>query len=148
MTHYKKILFAVDLQPDDDNPVADRVESIVQETGAELHLIHVVEQLSYSYGEPFVSANYLEWQSELENVAKDTVQKIGSRMEIPQERQHMEVGRAQDKILSVAKSIGADLIVVGSHGRHGLEKLMLGSTANAVLQGALCDVLAVRVEEK
>ena len=39
---------------------------------------------------------------------------------------------------------GADIIVVGSHGRHGLA-LLLGSTANGVLHGASCDVLAVRV---
>jgi universal stress protein A len=37
-----------------------------------------------------------------------------------------------------------DLVVVGSHGRHGLS-LLLGSTANGVLHGAGCDVLAVRV---
>ncbi|TNF89176.1 MAG: universal stress protein, partial [Gammaproteobacteria bacterium] len=42
---------------------------------------------------------------------------------------------------------GADVIVVGSHGRHGLA-LLLGSTANGVLHGATCDVLAVRVGEQ
>ena len=40
-----------------------------------------------------------------------------------------------------------DLIVVGSHGRHGLA-LLLGSTANDVLHGAPCDVLAVRLQKK
>jgi len=44
----------------------------------------------------------------------------------------------------VADEQGADLIIVGSHGRHGLA-LLLGSTANGVLHGAACDVLAVRV---
>ena len=43
-----------------------------------------------------------------------------------------------------ANAKGADLIIVGSHGRHGLA-LLLGSTANGVLHGATCDVLAVRV---
>ena len=43
-----------------------------------------------------------------------------------------------------AHQIAADLIVVGSHGRHGIA-LLLGSTANGVLHGAPCDVLAVRV---
>ena len=43
-----------------------------------------------------------------------------------------------------AEEIGADLIVVGSHGRYGLA-LLMGSTANGVLHGATCDVLAVRV---
>ena len=46
--------------------------------------------------------------------------------------------------VSVPDEILADLIVVGSHGRHGLA-LLLGSTASGVLHGAPCDVLAVRV---
>ncbi len=46
-----------------------------------------------------------------------------------------------------AKQDNIDLIVVGSHGRHGLA-LLLGSTANGVLHGANCDVLAVRVKEQ
>ena len=51
------------------------------------------------------------------------------------------------EIHSKAEEIGADLIVVGSHGRYGLA-LLMGSTANGVLHGATCDVLAVRVGSK
>jgi universal stress protein A len=147
MTNYTKILFALDLLPQDDNPVGSRVKTLAKAMGAQLSLVHVVEQLSYSYGEPFVSANYLEWQSELEGNAQNSLWEIGKHLDVPEERQHLEVGRPQDKILEVAKNIGADLIIVGSHGRHGLQKLVLGSTANAVLQSATCDVLAVRVND-
>ena len=49
-------------------------------------------------------------------------------------------------ILAEAQAINADLIIVGSHGRHGVS-LILGSTANAILHGAQCDVLAVRVPD-
>lgn len=148
MSHkYKHILFAADLQPHDDNPVADRVKALLEETGAEASLIHVVEQLTYSYGEPFVSSNYLEWQTELEDAAKESILKLGTALGVPAERQHLPVGRPQDLIIEIAKDIGADLIVVGSHGRHGLAKLVLGSTANGVVQGAHCDVLAVRVQD-
>ncbi len=52
--------------------------------------------------------------------------------------------RPEAEIHRVAEELGADLIVVGSHGRHGLA-LLLGSTANGVLHGATTDVLAVRV---
>jgi universal stress protein A len=55
------------------------------------------------------------------------------------------VGRPETEIHHVAEEIGADLVVVGSHGRHGLS-LLMGSTANGVLHGAKCDVLAVRVQ--
>jgi universal stress protein A len=46
----------------------------------------------------------------------------------------------------IADENQADLIVVGSHGRHGI-KMLLGSTANAVLHHAHCDVLAVRLKD-
>lgn len=53
-------------------------------------------------------------------------------------------GTVAHRVHDLAAKIGADLIVVGTHGKHGLQ-LLTGSTANAVLHGARCDVLAVRV---
>lgn len=55
------------------------------------------------------------------------------------------VGRPAVEIRSHAERVGADLIVIGSHGRHGLPGLLLGSTANGVLHNAPCDVLTVRI---
>jgi len=57
------------------------------------------------------------------------------------------IGTPAVEIRQLAEKIGADLVVLGTHGRHGLG-LMLGSTANAVLHGAPCDVLAVKVRTK
>jgi len=51
------------------------------------------------------------------------------------------------EIHRLAKDQGLDLIVVGSHGRHGLS-LLLGSTSTGVLHGAKCDVLAVRIQKE
>ena len=51
-----------------------------------------------------------------------------------------------DELDAKAEELGADLIVIGSHGRRGLA-LLVGSTANGVLHGAVTDVLAVRVGE-
>jgi len=56
----------------------------------------------------------------------------------------VEIGVPKREIVRIAGEQGADLIVIGSHGRHGLQ-LLLGSTANGVLHLAKCDVLAVRV---
>ncbi|MFP6816664.1 MAG: universal stress protein [Pseudomonadales bacterium] len=53
-------------------------------------------------------------------------------------------GSTADGVHDLARTIGADLIVVGTHGRHGLQ-LIKGSTANAVLHGVQCDALSVRV---
>jgi universal stress protein A len=57
----------------------------------------------------------------------------------------VEIGTPKREIVRVAAEQKAELIVLGSHGRHGLQ-LLLGSTANGVLHQATCDVLAVRVE--
>lgn len=56
-------------------------------------------------------------------------------------------GVPKQEIIHYADREAVDLILVGSHGRHGLE-LILGSTANAVLHHAQCDVLAVRIDEQ
>lgn len=55
-------------------------------------------------------------------------------------------GQATDTILAVAKELQADLIVIGSHGRSGLRRI-LGSTASALVHLAPCDVLVVRLSD-
>ncbi|MFB3104756.1 MAG: universal stress protein, partial [Pseudomonadales bacterium] len=67
-----------------------------------------------------------------------------NKLGVPEDRQYLIFGRPESEIHRIAESKEADIIVVGSHGRHGLA-LLLGSTANGVLHGAKCDVLAVRV---
>ncbi len=56
------------------------------------------------------------------------------------------MGQPATELHYLANQEGADLIIVGSHGRKGFA-LLLGSTSNSVLHGASCDVLAVRVAE-
>jgi len=56
----------------------------------------------------------------------------------------LERGRPQDRILAAAKSMGADLIVIGSRGRHGVAKFLLGSVSSKVAEQAACDVLIVK----
>ena len=61
--------------------------------------------------------------------------------------QQPDRGSTRREILRLAKELDTNLIVIGSHGREGIQRL-LGSTANAVLHGAPCDVLAVRIKDK
>lgn len=59
----------------------------------------------------------------------------------------VEFGRASDLIIEVAERELVDLIILGSHGKHGVA-LLLGSTADGVLHHAKCDVLAVRIKKQ
>tara|TARA_B110000977_G_C10839957_1_gene401574 strand:- start:75 stop:575 length:501 start_codon:yes stop_codon:yes gene_type:complete len=58
----------------------------------------------------------------------------------------VEFGRPTDLIVEVAERENVDLIILGSHGKHGVA-LLLGSTADGVLHHAKCDVLAVRIKK-
>jgi universal stress protein A len=66
---------------------------------------------------------------------------------IPEAQTWLETGSPKQEIIRIAEENAVDLIVVGSHGRHGLA-LLLGSTANGVLHHANCDVLAVRLQNQ
>lgn len=57
---------------------------------------------------------------------------------------HIRIGRPQQEILELAESIGADLIIVGSHDRGAIGRAILGSVSEAVLRGARCPVLVAR----
>jgi universal stress protein A len=79
-------------------------------------------------------------------MSKQKLIKLGEELSVPEQRQWLELGSAKLEIVRVAEENAVDLIVVGSHGRHGLA-LLLGSTANGVLHHAKCDVLAVRLQD-
>ncbi len=141
----KKILVAVDTSPE-----AKQVFESALEIGrcfdAKLSLIHVVEPIitDSSYG--MIDAVPLEMgdlllkhaESFLDYLKKDLAPGISS---------HVATGSVKGEILDYAREQEIDLIVVGSHGRHGLA-LLLGSTANALLHGAPCDVYVVRIKDR
>jgi nucleotide-binding universal stress UspA family protein len=56
----------------------------------------------------------------------------------------LRLGNPYEEIVAEAKEMGADLIVIGSHGYRGLERLLLGSTAERVVQYSPCAVLIVK----
>ena len=85
-------------------------------------------------------------KEEIQKQAREQLAMLAEPLGIEETAQHLVLGRPETEIHNTAAEIGADLIVVGSHGRHGLA-LIFGSTANGVLHGAACDVLAVRVQD-
>ena len=142
MSEYKKIMLAVDLT-EESLEVAERATQLVNAFGAELHVVHVIEPLSLAYGGD-VPMDLSTVQDQIQDQAAAYLQEFSAALDVPESHQHLIFGRPESEIQRTAEEAGADIIVVGSHGRHGLA-LLLGSTANGVLHGASCDVLAVRV---
>ena len=57
---------------------------------------------------------------------------------------HVRIGKPADEILGLAADVAAELIIVGSHGFRGVDRLLFGSVSEAVVRGAHCPVLVVR----
>lgn len=142
MSQYQKVLVAIDLS-EESNQVARRAKALAGENSCELHLIHVIEPLSFAYGVD-IPMDFSGLQDEIQAQATQQLESFAENNNIDHDHRHIVLGRPEVEIHAMAKEVGADLIVVGSHGRYGLA-LLMGSTANGVLHGASCDVLAVRV---
>ncbi len=142
MSDYRRILLAVDLT-EESNRVAVRATSLALVYDAELHIVHVIEPLSLAYGGD-IPMDLSSVQEQIHDQAKSHLAEFAATLGVPVDRQYLIFGRPESEIQRVADAKEVDVIVVGSHGRHGLA-LLLGSTANGVLHGATCDVLAVRV---
>lgn len=140
---YQKIVVALELIEEGcDEVLLTKAKKYMAE-GAKVHFLHAVEHMS-NYGAAYGIVAGVDIERTLCEEAKKSMAQLVDKLGVNGVEQVVRVGPAKFVILEEAKKMGADLIMVGSHGRHGV-RLLLGSTANAVLHGAHCDVLAVRV---
>ena len=147
MADYQNILVAVDFS-DTAETVINRAMEIARRNHTELTLIHVVEYLppiDIAY-EPVLTSVWTIDENELVKQASTSMKKFCSQHELKKSKQIVVVGTPRHEITQYAKDHQCDLVVLGSHGRHGLG-LLLGSTANGVLHDMPCDVLAVKIIE-
>ncbi len=143
---YQHVIAAVDLSEEADR-VLQEAKQVAQDHGAKLTVLSVVKPLTQVYGGLDMAAYTqvtVNFEREAQAQALRQLQEIGERMGIPATQVEVAVGAPPVKIVEVANGQEADLIVIGSHGKHGLG-LLLGSTANGVLHHAQCDVLTIRI---
>lgn len=143
MSNYQHILVGIDLSEEAQH-VAQRANLLAQASGATLSMLHVIEPLSFAYGGD-IPMDMSSVQEEIQQQALVQLRDFAANYQVATQHQHIALGRAEVEIHRYGEQLDVDLVVVGSHGRRGLA-LLLGSTANGVLHGASCDVLAVRVK--
>jgi universal stress protein A len=146
-TLYKNVLIAIDFS-EAAKQVIHRALAVAEGTDAKLSLIHVVEYYPFAGLDADLPMAY-NWkipQEELLKSAESSLDIFIKKYSLGSINKLVSFGPTHIEIVSQAKKDNNDLIIVGSHGRHGVG-LLLGSTANGVLHHADCDVLAVRVHD-
>ena len=146
MTSYQHILLAVDFS-EQCLEIGLRAKDLSERYHAKLSIVHVADNLPIidSMDGQIMPFNF-DLNNELMQLAKQHLANVAAKLDIAEENQWLVIGSPKLEIVNLAEANNVDLIVVGSHGRHGLA-LLLGSTANGILHHAQCDVMAVRIKE-
>jgi universal stress protein A len=140
---YRRILLVVDLS-DDSRTIGARARAMAAACGAELSLLHVVEYVPVEpMGETLLPA--IEVEDELVKRAGTRLRELAADLGLAAATCRIEAGSTKAEIVRVATEINADLVVIGSHERHGLS-ILVNLTEDTVLHAAPCDVLAVRLK--
>lgn len=142
---YTHILVAVDLS-EQCHAVMQRAMALAHCSQARLSLVHVIEPLAMAFAADVPMDLSLLQQQQTEQAMQRFRQFAAQYSALRDEDRHLLSGQPRQEIHSLAEQLCCDLIVVGSHGRHGLA-LLLGSTANELLHGARLDVLAVHLAD-
>lgn len=139
---YRNILAVIDVSPDGIQ-VAERAVALASlSAGTTLKMLHVVE---YVPVEPLSDSLLpaVQIEGELVERARSQMARLAARFD-PAPQWEVAVGSIKGEIVRAARTGGHDLIVIGSHERHGLS-ILVNLIEDAVLHASPCDVLAVRL---
>jgi nucleotide-binding universal stress UspA family protein len=139
----KNVLFATDFSAT-SNAALPYAAAICRRFGATLHAAHVVSDASLlmmSGGVDYVSMSTIYEDALAE--AKGKLEELSAHLEGIEHRSYIRHGQVWKSLAGVIDQNQIDLIVVGTHGRSGLGKLLLGSVAENILRHAACPVLTV-----
>jgi len=147
MPDYSHILVAVDFS-NAATVIGNRAIDVSRRYNSEVTLVHVIDYLlPLGYADDFTpTPALLIDENELLEQGKRSLQSYAEKVGLSDARKQILPGAPRQEIVRFAKEQAVDLIIIGSHGRHGLDRL-LGSTARSILNDAPCDVLAVRIKE-
>lgn len=145
MAIYENILVAIDLHPTCDEIILKRAHDLAKAGYVELSVIHAVEHIN-AYGVAQAYPAVIDLEGEMLAEAQKQLSDLSKKYDIPAKHQFVEVGSPKVVILDKMKQLKNDLIVIGSHGRHGIG-ILFGSTASAVIHHLSCDALVVKIPE-
>ena len=140
---FDKVLLAVDLELEPARNLLERTAALEPE---ELWVTHVIEPqyIQYSIDPTFTGTVTRAMEEDAIRATLARLAEICEPHGIPEDHQLVRLGRVADTVHEMAEELSVDTIVIGSHQRKGLGRL-LGSTATAVLHGAPVNVLTLHI---
>lgn len=141
----KKILFPTDFSEGAMSALPYAVE-MAKAYGAKLYLLHVIYDIATASGLHVPHTSVDKMYSEMQETAQKELERFGLRQRegLNNVEYSIKRGVPYEEILKFAKDNGIDLIVIGTHGRKGLDRVLFGSTAERVVRNSPCPVLTVR----
>lgn len=144
---YKRIIVPVDGSPTSVRGL-DEAIGLAKVTGAAIRLVHVLDQLVFVGGETYsVDVFGMLKESGERLMQQMTARVAGAGIEVSAFLSEVLPGRVHDVVLEQARAFDADLIVLGTHGRRGIGRLLVGSDAEQIVRIASVPVLLVRAAE-
>lgn len=145
-----RVVAGCDFSPLGNRVVVEALRLCAAYPGAELHVITVAAELTGGLLLPGRDVRVIA-SDEAQETARlhvanivDAVVATGQRLPIDKIAVYVVAGTPSERIVSLATVLDADLIVLGTHSRHGLGRLLLGSVAQEVLRRAPCGVFVIR----
>jgi nucleotide-binding universal stress UspA family protein len=142
----RQILVATDFSEGSDEALAHAID-VARADGAAIEILHVIELAEeLPFGTTYVDADYRALYGSIERRLSEPAGRVRAAG-VPCATK-IASGVPADEIAKRGRAAGADLIVVGTHGRTGLAHMMLGSVAERVVRRASCPVLTVPFSRK
>ena len=141
---FTKILMATDFGPESDVALRSCV-SLARQLGASIHLLHVVTDPMLTVNTPELYG--IDWEglrNDIVQHSRESLETAAAALRDLRIATEVVVGSPAETISRRAADIGADFIVMGTHGRGGLGHLFMGSVAERVIRLASCPVMTVR----
>jgi nucleotide-binding universal stress UspA family protein len=144
MVTFKKILFPVDFS-DASPKIAPRVLDMGEKFGAEIHLLFVARTLQHFVGLSVSETTIENFEGELIRGSEAKMEELVGAyfQEYPACKTKVVLGDASEEILKYVESQGIDLIIIGTHGRKGIERIFFGSVAEKVVKSSPVPVMVV-----
>ena len=144
MKQVQKILFPIDFAANFETLVP-WVETFADKFDATVYVLFVAQDLSHFATFYVPHGNIQSFQQEaMESARKRMAAAVHEFFkDFPKLETRVEMGSPAEKILEVAKKEKVDLIIMGAHGRKGLERVFFGSVADKVVQAATCPVVTI-----